>query len=128
MPLIMKRLPDSELDVMETIWKAKEPVTSAYVCENLKNKKQWKVTSVLTFLKRLTKKGFLSCSREGKSNLYIPLIKEEEYLQKESRSFLERLCGNSLTTFVTCLYNGKTISDEDLKELRESIDKMTGGK
>ncbi|RIE07102.1 BlaI/MecI/CopY family transcriptional regulator, partial [Candidatus Cryosericum odellii] len=46
----IKRLPDSELEVMMILWGANGPVTSAYVCEQLKDKREWKVTSVLTFL------------------------------------------------------------------------------
>ena len=52
-------------------------------------------------------------------------MREEEYLQKESKSFLERLCGNSLKTFVSSLYNGRAITEEDLAELRSFIDDAT---
>lgn len=124
----IKRLPDSELEIMMVVWGAGGPVTSSYVCESLKETKQWKITSVLTFLSRLVEKGFLSCIREGKTNLYSAQVGEQEYLQKESRSFLERLYGNSLPSLVASLYRGKAISEEDLLELRRSIDEMTGGK
>ena len=46
-------------------------------------------------------------------------------MQKESKSFLERLCGNSLKTFVSSLYNGRAITEEDLAELRSFIDDAT---
>lgn len=119
------RLPDSELEIMMIIWEAHGPVSSAYICEKLDGKKEWKVTSVLTFLARLTKKGFVDCKREGKYNSYSALISEEDYMQNQSQSFLEKLYGNSLTTFVSSLYSSKAISDKDLSELREYIDEMT---
>ena len=122
-----KRLPDSELEIMIIIWEAKEPVTSAYVSEKLKDRKDWKITSVLTFLARLTEKGFLACKREGKINIYTALIGEREYLENESKSFLEKLYGNSLTTFVSSLYHSNAISDRDLAELRLFIDRATKG-
>lgn len=124
----IKRLPDSELEIMMVVWGADGPVTSSYVRESLKETKQWKITSVLTFLSRLVEKGFLSCTREGKTNFYSAQVGEQEYLQKESRSFLERLYGNSLPSLVASLYRGKAVSEEDLLELRRSIDEMTGGK
>ncbi|WFR55118.1 BlaI/MecI/CopY family transcriptional regulator [Anaerocolumna sp. AGMB13025] len=119
----IKRLPDSELEIMMIIWGAREPVTSAYVSEQLKNKKEWKITSVLTFLARLVEKGFLTSTREGKVNIYSPVIGESEYLESESKSILEKLYGNSLTTFVSALYKSKAINEDDISELREFIDK-----
>lgn len=121
----IKRLPDSELEIMMIIWEANKPVTSAYISEKLKDKKEWKITSVLTFLARLTEKGFITSVREGKINIYSAVINEEEYLNLESKSFLEKLYGNSLTTLVASLYKSNAISDEDLEDLRRFIDTKT---
>ena len=119
----IKRLPDSELAVMMVLWDAGEAVTSSYVCDKLKNKKNWKITSVLTFLSRLAKKGFVSVERKGRENIYTAKIFENEYLQRENKSFLEKLYGNSLTAFVSSLYDSRSISKDDLKELKEFLDK-----
>ncbi len=124
---IIKRLPDSELEIMMIIWEANEPVTSSYISEKLKDKKEWKITSVLTFLARLTEKGFITSRREGKINIYSPVIAEQDYLENESKTFLEKLYGNSLTTFIASLYKSNAISEEELTELREFIDKATKG-
>ena len=63
-----KRLPDAELEVMQTIWTLTPPVTAAEVQQHASS--DWKMTSVLTFLSRLTDKGFLACTKEGRQNLY----------------------------------------------------------
>lgn len=118
----VKRLPDSELEIMMIIWEAGRPVQSAYICEQLRDKKKWKTTSVLTFLSRLTEKGFLTCKREGKTNLYSIRIEEKEYLANESKTFLRKLYGNSITALVSSLYSSRAISEEDLTELRSFID------
>ena len=123
----IKRLPDSELEIMMILWGANGPVTSAYVCEQLKDKREWKVTSVLTFLARLAEKEFVLSTRQGKANIYTAVVSEQEYLESESKSFLEKLYGNSLTTFVSALYKSNTINDDDLAELQQFIDKATGG-
>ena len=119
----IKRLPDSELEIMMIIWEANGPITSAHISEELKNKKEWKITSVLTFLARLTKKGFITSKREGKINIYSAVIEEQDYLENESKTFLAKLYGNSLTTFVTSLYKSNAISVKDLIELQQFIDK-----
>ena len=121
----LKKLPDAELEVMMIIWKAGKPVSSSYIQEQLKGRQTWVLPTTLGFLSRLCERGFLSCKKQGRSNLYTALVREEEYLQKESKSFLERLCGNSLKTFVSSLYNGRAITEEDLAELRSFIDDAT---
>lgn len=120
-----KKLPDTELEIMMLIWHAKGPVTSAYLMEQLKGRKTWVLPTLLSFLSRLCDKGFLSVRREGKANVYTPIVDEESYRENESRSFLERLCGNSLKTFVSSLYNGRAIDDDDLKELHDYIEEQS---
>ena len=82
----------------------------------------WKATSVLTFLSRLCDRGFLSCEKEGRQNLYTPLVTREAYLQRESRSFVERLCGGSVKNLVASLSDAGALTENDLDELRAFLD------
>ena len=116
----IKRLPDSELEIMMIIWDADEKVTSDYIMENLN--KTWRKTTVLNFLTRLCDRGFLKCHKEGRFNVYKSLVNKEDYLQKESKSFLQKVHNNSLTSLVASLYDGEHISKEDLKELKKFIE------
>ena len=56
-----KRLPDAELEVMQTIWTLTPPVTAAEVQQHASS--DWKMTSVLTFLSRLTDKRTTASAR-----------------------------------------------------------------
>ena len=116
----MKRLPDAELEVMQAVWSLEPPVTAAEVQQKVPS--DWKATSVLTFLSRLCDKGFLSCEKEGRQNLYTPLITREAYLQRESRSFVERLCGGSVKNLVASLSDAGALTENDLDELRAFLD------
>jgi len=119
------RLPDAELEIMKIVWKNGEECTSAVICQELEGKKNWAVTTVLNFLARLVDRGFLSVRKAGKTNIYKPLIEEDVYLESESKSFLERLHGNSFRSLVASLYGGEAISREDLAELRSYIDEQS---
>ena len=121
----LKRLPDAELTVMQIIWRAGGPVTSAEVQERAAQ--DWKATSVLTFLSRLTDKGFLACERQGKCNLYAPLVSERAYLQSEGASFLSRLYKGSVKNLVVSLADAGAVTEEDLAELRAFLDKQGEG-
>lgn len=118
----IKKLPDAELELMKIIWEAKEGVTSSYMMEKLKGVKTWSNTTVLNFLARLVERGFLKSERVGKSNVYTALIEEVDYLENESKSFLQRLHGNSMKSLIAALYNSKAISGDDLKELQNFIE------
>jgi len=120
--MAFSRLPDAELEIMKIIWKCGGSATSAQITQKLEGKKDWAVTTVLNFLARLVDRGFLSAHRSGKINIYEPIVGEEEYLESESRSFLERLHGNSLKSLVASLYSGDAISRDDLEELKRYID------
>jgi len=48
-------------------------------------------------------------------------------LERESKSILEKLYNNSLTNFVATLYSSNAISEKELRELQEFIDKLQRG-
>ena len=122
----IQKLPDAELFIMKIVWRHGDEVTSAQILESLEGKKEWAVPTVLNFLARLAGRGFLSVRRAGKINIYEPLICENDYLKSESKSFLEKLHGNSLKSLVASLYGGSAVSQKDLQELKRFIDEKAG--
>ena len=119
-----KRLPDAELEVMQIIWRTGQPVTSGYVQEHAEQ--NWKSTSVLTFLSRLCEKGFLAREKQGKQNLYTPLVVEEDYLKQESASFLQRVHRGSFKNLVASLVDAGALKSDDIAELRAFLDEQEG--
>lgn len=117
----MEKLPDAELEIMMIIWEAGESVNSDYIMEKLKGIKNWKRTTLLNLLTRLCGRGYLECGKNGKMNIYTPLINEKDYLDNASKSFFEKLHKNSLTSLIASLYDSKSVSKEDLEELEKFI-------
>lgn len=66
----------------------------------------------------------MKVTKQGKMNLYTPLISQEEYQQSESKSVLEKLYGNSLKKFVASLYQGKKMNQDDIKELHDFLEEL----
>lgn len=121
----MKRLPDTELDVMKALWDCGGETSRAQLEQALASH-QWAANTVNTYLSRLADKGFLAVRREGKSNLYTPLVSREDYLAFDSRQVLARLYGSSPRNFVAALAkNG--LDRRDLEELRSLLDELNGG-
>jgi len=107
---------------MNIIWCENREITSAEVIKMLAAQKDWSVTTILTFLSRLTERGFLTVRKDGRTNIYKAAVQEDAYIESESKSFLRHLHGNSLTSLVAALYKGDAISKEDLDELKAFID------
>ena len=122
MNLNIKRLPDSELEVMQAIWALEPPVARVEIEEVLKDSYPIAMTTLLTLLTRLSEKGFIKIEKVSRSARYYPLVSQQEYLAQQSKNFLQRLCGGNMSTFATALCDSG-ISKEDLAELRELLDK-----
>lgn len=117
----MKRLPDSELEIMMIIWELDKPVTRFEIEAEMDEERKLSPTTILSFLSRLQEKGFLTVEKVGKNNLYSPLIAKADYIQKESRNVLKRLYQGSVKNFFAALYDGDNLSDEELQELEDFI-------
>ena len=117
----IRRLPDSELELMQIIWDLEPPLSRQDIEERLPPDRPLAPTTVLTFLDRLREKGFLRAEKRGKTNYYTPLISRREYLARESRGVLDRLFGGSVSAFATALVDGG-VSREEIQRLRELLE------
>ena len=144
----IRRLPDSELEVMQAVWacsqhnsEARQECDVRQECDTRQSSESDTVsrsqieemlqenqaqpmalTTLLTLLSRLTEKGFLEVKKEGRSNAYTPLISKEDYLAVQSRRFLDKLCGGSLSTFANALCDSG-LTKEELDELRQLLER-----
>ena len=120
--MTIKKLPDTELDVMQAIWACEVPVSRADIDRILQEKHPMALTTLLTLLTRLSEKGFIKIEKEGRSSRYYPLVSQQEYLAQQSNRFLQKLCGGSLSVFATALCDSG-LTKEELAELRSLLDK-----
>jgi len=120
----MKRLPDTELEVMKALWAA-GPDTPRAVLEDRLSPFGWAANTVNTYLSRLADKGFVSVRREGRSNLYTPLVTQEDYLSFDSRAVLDRLYGSPRNFLAALAREG--LRKEELEELQALLDQLSGG-
>lgn len=113
----LERLPDSELAVMQVIWAEETPIGSGKVVQILEQERGWTRSTVQVLLRRLEEKGFLGCEREGRLKLYCPLVAREDYVFKETKTFLEHFYQNSYQGLIASLVKSETIREEDIDEI-----------
>ena len=119
-----KRLPDAELAVMQAVWAVSLKEVRADI-EGALASHGWSANTLNTYLTRLCEKGFLTSRREGRNNLYTPLVSRDRYLEFESRSVLKRLYGGSLGSFVAALNAEQPLEQSEIDELRQFLDDMS---
>jgi predicted transcriptional regulator len=111
------RLPDSELNVMKVIWSSSEPIGIGKLMEVLGDEKNWSRSTIQVLLVRLEEKGFITCKKNGRLKFYIPLIEEEIYCAKETKSFLDHFYNSSYKNLIATLVQDNTIQEEDIEDL-----------
>ena len=113
----MKKLPDAEFDIMKIVWSNEPPVTTPEIMRQLGADKEWKIQTVVTFMCRLTERGFLRSEKLGKERSYYPLVSKDEYLRFETDNFMKQFHNNLFLDLVNTLYDGDALTDEDIDDL-----------
>ena len=72
MPNRKTHLGEAELEIMQILWSARQPQTAREILAQLQGKRPWALSTLMTALARLGEKGFVSCDRSTRTNLYTP--------------------------------------------------------
>ena len=121
MSVIKQTITDSEYEIMKILWDAEDKMTVSDVVKALDGN-DWTASTVSTFLQRLQKKGVLDCEKKGKTNLYYPLLKQNDYDMNETQNFLSKLYKGSVKNLVAALYENEKLTKEDMSDLKKMFD------
>ena len=113
---------EAEYQVMKLIWD-KAPVSTKEVTEILTVESSWKPKTIQTLLSRLVKKGAIGYKKEGRVFVYTPLIKEEDYVEQESSSFLNKFYDGALNSMVVNFLEQDKLTENDINELKKKKNK-----
>ena len=116
----IRRLPDSELEVMQALWRCKTPAKRSDLQECLDADKPIAVTTLLTLLTRLHEKGFIKIEKQGRGSVYLPLISDHDYQASQSNRFFNQLFKGNLSAFASAL-SDSGLSKDEIEELRELL-------
>ena len=116
----MQKLSDSELSIMMAIWEEDRPLYLKEIIESLKEF-NWASSTIRNFLVRIIDKGYLKVEKDGRKNIYIPLV-SKDYINKRGKGIIEKLYNNSVKKFIVELYESDSIDQNDLMELKSYLD------
>jgi len=113
-------LTNAEEQIMKLLWR----LDKAFIRDLLNEFPEPKpaTTTVITLLKRMIDKGFVSYKVYGNSREYFPLVKKTDYFSDHINGLIKDFFNNSTAQFASFFTNETEMNKEELKELRDLVD------
>ena len=113
-------LTPAELRLMKVLWTRGES-SVADLTAACSDQAPLAYTSVLTTVRILEQKGYVSHRQEGRAFLYSAAIGEQEASRSEVRHVLQRFFGNSRERLLLSLLGDDELTPDELRRLKEAI-------
>jgi BlaI family penicillinase repressor len=117
-----KKLTRLETLIMNALWDD-SPAAVKQIQERLKSVKPMAYSTVLTMMRILRDKGFLVSERQGKADLYRPVVSRDDAGRRSLGEVIDSFFSGSAEALVSQLLDGRSLSDEELKAIRAELDK-----
>ncbi len=118
----MEELTQNEERVMRIIWSQGETLVRDIL--EAMPEPQPPYTTLASTVKSLEKKGYVRRRSYGPTNLFSPIISQEEYSRKSVNSLVKNYFQGSVGNFLSFMVKEKKISDKEIEELQKLIDDM----
>ena len=122
---VMKALTKAEMEVMNVLWDVSQALSVHEIVAQYPEP-QPAYTTVGTFLKILEAKGYVEHHKKdvtGRTFYYSPMLTREKYTTQVLNDVKSTLFGNSAKRFCSFLIQNEELSESDLKEILELIDR-----
>ena len=117
------KLTQAETQVMQALWSLpEEGATSAELMERMPEPKP-ALTTLLTFLKILKDKGFVSSEKVGKGQRFHAEVSKEAYTHVYMKEVKQTFFGGSLSSLVSFFAKEEQLNDHDIAEILSIIEK-----
>ncbi len=113
-------LTEAELRLMKILWRTGDCTVADLVAAMPANA-PLAYNSVLTTVRILEQKGYVTHRQEGRGYLYSPCVAEREASRSEIRHMLGRFFGNSREKLLLSLLAEETLTREELARIQAAI-------
>ncbi len=118
-----RQLTKAETQVMKALWSLPtEGAVSADIMECMPEPKP-ALTTLLTFLKILKDKGFVSSKKEGKAQRFRAEVSKDDYTRTYMKEVKQTFFGGSFSSLVSFFVKEEQLSQEEIDEIIEIIQK-----
>ena len=114
-------LGEAELAVLRVLWDH-GPLSVREVMERLHDRsREVAYTTVLTFLTRLEKKGFVRSDKSGTAYVFRAKVSREQVTRSKVRGLLDELFDGAATPMLLHLIEHSDLGRDDLEQLRRLV-------
>ncbi|MBV8631291.1 MAG: BlaI/MecI/CopY family transcriptional regulator [Silvibacterium sp.] len=113
-------LTEAELRLMKILWRRGESAVSDLVAA-MPDGEALAYNSVLTTIRILEQKGYVTHRQEGRAFLYSPCVAEQEASRTEIRHIMQRFFGDSRERLLLSVLRDEEVTPEELDRLKEAI-------
>lgn len=111
-----------EMRFAEIIWD-NEPLSSRELVTLAEKELSWNRSTTYTILRRLSQKGIF----QNENKIVTSLVSKEELLASQSEQFVEDAFSGSLPQFLATFSLKKKLSNKEIDEIQNFIDKHREG-
>lgn len=120
----MQSLSPSERQVLMALYRCQGKATRHQIQLKLPPRCKWADSTVLNFLYRLEKKGYIAGEKEGNRNLYRPTLSRQNFLAEQGEDLLDQLFQGQVTGLLEVLVAQGSLGLEELEDLRSWLDQQ----
>ncbi|MBL4705804.1 MAG: BlaI/MecI/CopY family transcriptional regulator [Flavobacteriales bacterium] len=114
------QISDSEKCLMDVLWQSSPQSAKQIIC-NLDSNLEWHEKMVKTLLNRLLKKQAVGFEKQGREYLYFSILKQQDYIDGASESFLNRVFNGNVSSLVAAFTKKEKLSAKDIDELKSLL-------
>ncbi len=118
----LPQISEAEYEVMKIIWKH-APISTTEITDRLLATTSWSPKTIQTLIKRLVTKGVLTYEKQSRVFVYTPLVKENDYINQESNSFLKRYYDGNITSMLSAYLENDRLSESEIDQLKSLLTK-----
>jgi predicted transcriptional regulator len=116
-------LGETEMEVLQHVWELKQ-ASVGDVQERILAHRKVAYTTVMTVMKNLAEKGYLTFEREGNQYVYRAARPEDEVKHSLLKGVMDKVFGGSPYELVQTLVRHERLKEEEQRELRRMIESM----
>ncbi len=116
-------LGETEMEILHHVWQLKS-ATVADVLDRIQQERPIAYTTVMTVMRNLAGKGYLSFEKDGNSYIYSPLQSAGDVQRSLLRDLVSKVFRGSPTALVQTLVSDEQLSDTDIERIRTLIEGM----
>ena len=113
----------TEMEVLREVWDLGR-ATARDVHDRISARRRVAYTTVMTVIKNLADKGYLTYEPEGTAYVYRAARPPEEVRAGILSGILDKVFGGSPTSLVQALVQRESLSDAEVAEIRALIDRL----